>query len=53
MERQLCSSLTHAGTKYPAGQGEADGVESIGVVSAASDAEDVAEIVSGLRLPLS
>lgn len=31
--------------------GEADGVESIGVVSAASDAEDVAEIVSALRLP--
>jgi flagellar biosynthesis GTPase FlhF len=31
--------------------GEADGVESIGVVSAASDAEDIAEIVSALRLP--
>jgi flagellar biosynthesis GTPase FlhF len=32
--------------------GEAEGgVESIGVVSAASDAEDVAEIVSALRLP--
>jgi flagellar biosynthesis GTPase FlhF len=31
--------------------GEADGVETIGVVSAASDAEDIAEIVSGLRLP--
>jgi flagellar biosynthesis protein FlhF len=30
--------------------GEAEGVESIGVVSAASDAEDVAEIVSALRL---
>jgi flagellar biosynthesis protein FlhF len=30
--------------------GEADGVESIGVVSAASDAEDVAEIVGALRL---
>jgi flagellar biosynthesis protein FlhF len=30
--------------------GEADGVECIGVVSAASDAEDVAEIVSALRL---
>jgi len=27
------------------------GVESIGVVSAASDAEDIAEIVSALRLP--
>jgi flagellar biosynthesis GTPase FlhF len=31
--------------------GEADGVDSIGVVSAASDAEDVSEIVSALRLP--
>ncbi len=30
--------------------GEAEGVESIGVVSAASDAEDVAEIVGALRL---
>jgi flagellar biosynthesis protein FlhF len=30
--------------------GEADGVECIGVVSAASDAEDVAETVSALRL---
>jgi len=30
--------------------GEADGVECIGVVSAASDAEDVAEIVGALRL---
>jgi flagellar biosynthesis GTPase FlhF len=31
--------------------GEAEGVESIGVVSAASDAEDVSEIVNALRLP--
>jgi flagellar biosynthesis GTPase FlhF len=31
--------------------GEADGVESIGVVSAASDAEDISEIVAALRLP--
>jgi flagellar biosynthesis protein FlhF len=30
--------------------GEADGVESIGVISAASDAEDAAEIVAALRL---
>jgi flagellar biosynthesis GTPase FlhF len=31
--------------------GEADGVESIGVVSAAGDAQDVCEIVAALRLP--
>jgi len=31
--------------------GEAEGVETIGVVSAANDAEDNAEIVSALRLP--
>jgi flagellar biosynthesis GTPase FlhF len=31
--------------------GAAEGVDSIGVVSAASDAEDVAEIVGALRLP--
>jgi flagellar biosynthesis protein FlhF len=31
--------------------GEAEGVDSLGVISAASDAEDVSEIVSALRLP--
>jgi flagellar biosynthesis protein FlhF len=31
--------------------GKAEGVESLGVISAASDAQDVSEIVSALRLP--
>jgi flagellar biosynthesis protein FlhF len=51
MEAQGFNPANRRALSAFAAVGEAEGVESIGVISAASDAEDVWEIVSALRLP--
>ncbi|HWY62159.1 MAG TPA: hypothetical protein VNW15_09690 [Rhizomicrobium sp.] len=51
MEAQGFNPANRRALNAFAALGEAEGVESLGVISATSDAQDVAEIVSALRLP--